>query len=70
MAVEGRKKGLFDFSNIVAFGHSELWWPQAVKRTTKLAKISPNGNTEWWCHISQGDPKLGNPLPTLIYTAY
>ena len=70
MVTEGRKEGLCYLSNAVAFGHNEIWWPKAAIGTTKLAKISPNGNTEWWCHISQGDPKLGDPLPTLIYTAY
>ena len=36
-----------DFSNVVAFGHNELWRPKAAKFITKLAKISPNGNTAY-----------------------
>ena len=47
MAAEGRKKGLCDLSNVVAFGHNELWRPKAAKFITKLAKISPNGNTAY-----------------------
>ena len=40
MAAEGRKVGLYDLSNVVAFGHNEQWRPKAVKMaTTKLDKI-------------------------------
>ena len=45
MAAEGHKEGLCDLSDVVAFGHNELWLPQAAKVATKLVKISPNGNT-------------------------
>ena len=47
MAAEGRKEGLYDLSNVVAFGHNKQWLPKgAAKVSTKLAaKISPNGNT-------------------------
>ena len=45
MAAEGRKEGLCDLSSVVAFGHNEQWLPKAAKVATKLAKISPNGNT-------------------------
>ena len=44
MVAEGHKECLCDLSNIVAFGHSELWWPKATKVATKLARMSPNGN--------------------------
>ena len=33
-----------DLSNVVAFGHNELWRPKAAKLFTKLAKKSPNSN--------------------------
>ena len=40
MATEARKEGLYDLSNVVAFGHNEQWRPKAVKMaTTKLDKI-------------------------------
>ena len=29
----------------MAFGHNELWWLKTAKVATKLAKISPIGNT-------------------------
>ena len=45
MATKGCKDGLFDLSNVVALGHNEYWQPKAAKVVTKLAKISPNGNT-------------------------
>ena len=47
MAAKDRKEGLYDLSNVVAFGHNEQWLPKgAAKVSTKLAaKISPNGNT-------------------------
>ena len=44
MAAEGRKEGLCDLSNVVAFGHNELWLPKAAKVATMLVKISANGN--------------------------
>ena len=45
MGAEGRKEGLFDFSNVVAFGHNELCRPMGAKVSIKLARISPIGNT-------------------------
>ena len=42
MAAEGRKEGLYDLSNVVAFGHNEQWRPKAVKVATKLDKIPPS----------------------------
>ena len=44
MAAEGRKEGLYDLSNVVAFGQYEQWRPKAAKVATKLAKTSPVGN--------------------------
>ena len=41
MAAEGRKEGLCDLSNVVAFGHNELWRPKAAKVAIKLPKITP-----------------------------
>ena len=40
-----RKKGVCELSEVVAFYHNKLWRPRAAKVITKLAKISPNGNT-------------------------
>ena len=45
MAAEGRKEGICDFSNVVAFGHNELCRPMGAKVSIKLARISPIGNT-------------------------
>ena len=45
MVAEGRKEGLYDLSNVVAYGHNEQWQPKATKVATKLVKISPIGNT-------------------------
>ena len=45
MAAEGRKEGLCDLSNVVAFDQYEQWQPKAAKVVTKLAKTSPVGNT-------------------------
>ena len=42
MAAKGRKEGLCDLSNVVAFGHNEQWRPKAVKVATKLDKIPPS----------------------------
>ena len=44
MAAGGRKEGVCDLSNVVAFGHNEQWLTNAAKVVTMLAKISPNGN--------------------------
>ena len=30
----------------VAFDHNKMWWQKATTVTTKLGKISPNGNTD------------------------
>ena len=49
MAAEGRKEGLCDFSNVVAFGHNELCRPMGAKVSIKLARISPIGNTGVQC---------------------
>ena len=45
MAAEGRKEGICDFSNVVAFGHNELCRPMGAKVSIKLARISAIGNT-------------------------
>ena len=47
MTAEGRKEGLYDLSNVVAFDQYEQWRPKAAKVVTKLAKIWLNGNTGW-----------------------
>ena len=45
MAAKGRKEGLCDFLNVVAFVHNELCRPMAAKVTNKLGRISPIGKT-------------------------
>ena len=45
MATGGRKEGLCDLSNVVAFGHNEQWRPKAAKVATKLDINQPNGKT-------------------------
>ena len=45
MAAGGRKEGLCDLSNVVAFGHNEQWRPKAAKVATKLDINQPNGKT-------------------------
>ena len=40
MMAEGRKEGLCDLSNVVAFGHNEQWRPKAARVATKFAKIT------------------------------
>ena len=35
----------YSLSKVVAFGHNELWRQKVATVTTKLDKISPNGNT-------------------------
>ena len=52
MVAEGRKEGLCDLSNVVAFGHNELWRQKAATVTTKLGKISPNGNTDTYLPLN------------------
>ena len=41
----GCKEGLCDLSNVVTFRHNEQWRLKDTKVATKLAKISPIGNT-------------------------
>ena len=45
MAAEGRKEGVCDLSNVVAFGHNELWLPKGAKVATMLVEILANCNT-------------------------
>ena len=55
-----RKKGFCELSEVVAFYHNKLWRPRAAKVITKLAKISPNGNTAGGtCSCVYDAPALG-----------
>ena len=40
MAAEGRREGLFDLSNVVAFGHNELEQPKYIKWPLNCPKNS------------------------------
>ena len=39
MASSGREYPLSDISDVVAFGHNELWQSEAAKLATKLPQI-------------------------------
>ena len=43
----------------MAFGHNELWQPKTAKVATKLAKISPIGNTGLATAVSHAPPLGG-----------
>ena len=63
MAAEGRKEGLCDLSNVVAFGHNEH------EGATRSAKKPPNGNTagekDAQTTVLRSDTVNGEPLTKL-----
>ena len=56
MAAEGRKEGNCDFSNVVAFGHNELWLPKGAKVATMLVEIL--ANCMQYCHPAKLLPRI------------
>ena len=61
MPAEGHKEGFCNLSNVVAFGHNELWRPKAVKSVIEydLSNVVALDHNELW------QPKAANVITKL-----